>query len=179
MSKYDALSVEKYNNWLRGWMTSKLLWPCYTDKVIQVSTLFSVLFLFKTHRFQNWIQLSPIDGASLYLWTSASTLDSTYIYINQAQHKPSVRVKTVIRNIEKLHTHTHSHTLTHTLTHSYSHARTHALTHTHAPTHTHARTRTLSHTHTQAVYHLCLCTVSLLLLLLFMKSDYCQNISHH
>jgi hypothetical protein len=37
-------------------------------------------------------QLGPIDRASPYVWTPAPTQDRLY---NQAQHKPSARVKTL------------------------------------------------------------------------------------
>jgi hypothetical protein len=74
------------------------------------SWIFSiVLYLFKAHSISETgfclrlhvehVQLGAIDRASPYLRTPAPTQDRIYKYIIKAQHKPSVRVKTNIKNI--------------------------------------------------------------------------------
>jgi hypothetical protein len=83
-------------------------------------TLYSILFLFKTHVSETGFclhlqvepsQLRSIDRASPYPQTAAPTLDGMY--------KPYARVKANIKIIKKLHTHTRPSTYVHALFHSY------------------------------------------------------------
>jgi hypothetical protein len=71
----------------------------------------SLLFLFKTQHFGDWILPPSSDGTYLVgsNWQLVSISGHQHQHnigcINQAQHKPSARVKANIKNGKTLHTH--------------------------------------------------------------------------